>query len=357
MPHIDDGLDIGVLLSHRVVHAPMTRCRCEMNIPTDVMKDYYSKRATRDGLIITESILISPNAGGFSNVPGLWTDIQIHSWQQITKAIHDKGGFVFGQLWHAGRASSVLPSGQTLLSSCEEPLQGTCKWTDKPFGTPKIALHHDMDGVASDYKAAAINALQAGFDGVELQFAYAQLPDQFLQDNINKQTKTIQERILFPLRIVDAVCGAISSRKCAVRLSPFSTSEGAADSDPITHFEYVCTQLEKRMLAYVHLVEGRASRQQAGGSCLRPMPPSTLLPFRKVLHRTPLLGAGSYSPEKAQAYIVDGLIDAAAFGKASTSNPDLADRVLHNHPLRAWDPETFVSGGTKGYTDLLADET
>ena len=258
-------------LEHRVVMAPLTRSRSVQpgSIPGDLMLAYYSQRASEGGLIVSEGTSISIAAGGWFGAPGLYSDEQVAGWKRITDAVHGKRGYMFSQLWHTGRASHVYSTnGATPVSSSVNPQY----WQDStikdstPHGwlqpSPHRALEiREIPGIVEDYRKAAERAKAAGFDGVELHAGNGYLPDQFLQDGINKRTDmyggSIENRSRFLLQVVEAMVSVWGGNSVAVRIAPGGTWNGVSDSNPIALFDYVAKQLNHFGLAYLHIIEPR----------------------------------------------------------------------------------------------------
>lgn len=257
-------------LDHRVVMAPLTRFRATVdNVPTDLMAQYYAQRAVVPGtLIISEASFISPKAGGYATIPGLWNDEQLNAWKKTTDAVHAKGSKIYMQLWHLGRAAHPDPAGSggavkderfdfenDLVSSSAVPIA-----EGQP--TPRALSEEEVWATVADYATAAKNAVEkAGFDGVEIHGAHGYLIDQFNQDTCNKRTDqfggSIENRARFCLEVAKAVAKAVGADKTGIRLSPWSGFQGMRMADPIPQFSYIIHQLRELDLAYLHLVEPR----------------------------------------------------------------------------------------------------
>ncbi|OAL27824.1 hypothetical protein AYO20_09677 [Fonsecaea nubica] len=355
-------------LAHRIILAPCTRCRSPAQVPGELNAEYYSQRATPGGLLITEATFISERAGAFARVPGIFTSEHIRGWKTVTDAVHRKGGYIFLQLWHTGRCPPDV-SPYPPLSSSNKRLEGCCPFNPNqvPFAEPKPMTIEDMHQVCQDYAKAAANAVEAGFDGVEIHAANGYLVDQFLCDNINDRTDefggSIENRARFPLMIFDALIASIGADRVGIRLSPFGNVHGAADSDPHATWGYVCRELEKRHVAYVHLVEPRhhdlfqtteqklkfleAAAARMGREVEDAL---TLRPFKKALGSTPIIVAGG-GLEVAVSRFADHEADGLAFGRFFIANPDLPHRLKHGLPLNRWDRTLFYTPGPRGYTD------
>lgn len=340
-------------LPNRIIMAPLTRRRATAeNMPADLMAVYYAQRASA-GLIISEATPISPQAVGYNNLPGIFTKAQVEGWKKITAAVHDKGGRIFMQLWHVGRVSHSLFQPGHLLPVAPSAISAGDS-INTPEGhrsmeIPRALETGEIAGIVEDYRKAAINAKEAGFDGVEIHGANAYLIDQFLHDSSNHRTDayggSLKNRSRFALEVVEAVCSVWGSDRVGIRLSPSNVRYGMDDTYPAGLFTYLIEKLNTFNLAYLHLVE--------------PMLPLDDFPhmirqvaryFRPVW-KGPLITAGNYNQEKGEAALRDGIADMVAFGRLFISNPDLPERFAQNAPLTEPDISTFYAGGERGYTD------
>ncbi len=349
-------------LKNRIVMAPMTRCRTAQpgNIPTPSMALYYAQRASA-GLIISEATQISPQGQGYSFTPGIHSDAQIKGWLQVTRAVHDQGGKIFLQLWHVGRISHsafhqgerpVAPSAinpQAQIWLADE--KGRGGMVDCP--TPRALSVLEIQQVIADYKQAAINAIEAGFDGVEIHGANGYLIDQFLRTTSNHRDDqyggTRENRLRFLAEITDNICNAIGANKVGVRLAPYITARGMNCPDIIDTILDAAVMFERFGLAYLHLSE--ADWDDA------PQVPNS---FRQELRRrftNSIIVAGGYSAEKGEKLLQQGLIDLVAFGRPFIANPDLVSRIEHQQPLSEFDSATLFGGTDIGYTDYTSYQT
>lgn len=347
-------------LSHRVVMAPLTRMRSQQpgNIPTSLNATYYGQRSTPGGLIIAEATQISPSGQGYPGTPGIHSPEQIAGWRLVTDAVHDKGGLIFLQLWHVGRIShpshqpngilpvapsAIRPEGSTLNAS----------WEMVPFETPRALDISEIPGLIDDYRAAAANALAAGFDGVEIHSANGYLLDQFLQDKTNTRTDayggSIPNRVRLLLEVVDAVIGVWGADKVGVRLSPYGTFNDMGDSNPVELFTHAIASLSERGIAYLHLVEPRSS-SSGGSDEVNHNAPEVANLFKSSFAGT-LIAAGGFTGESASQSVMEGKADAIAFGRMFISNPDLPHRLKLGVSLNRYDRATFYGGSEQGYTD------
>jgi N-ethylmaleimide reductase len=353
-------ITIGTLdLPNRMIMAPLTRRRAGAgNIPTALMPVYYAQRASA-GLIISEATPISPQAIGYNNLPGIFTNAQVEGWKPVTAAVHEKGGRIFMQLWHVGRIShSLFQPGHALPVAPSAISAGDS--INTPDGHRSMEVPHALErteiaGIVEDYRKAAENAVEAGFDGVEIHGANAYLIDQFLHDSSNQRTDayggSLENRTRFALEVVQAVSSVWGSERVGIRLSPSNVRYGMDDTYPAGLFTYLIEKLNAFNLAYLHLVE--------------PMLPLDNYPhmirevaryFRPVW-KGRLITAGNYNQEKGEAALRDGIADMVAYGRLFISNPDLPERFAQKAPLTEPDVSTFYAGGEKGYTDYPALQT
>jgi N-ethylmaleimide reductase len=352
-------------LKHRIVMAPLTRMRARQpgNVPTELNARYYAQRASSGGLLITEATQISRRGQGYPATPGIHSEQQVEGWRLVTKAVHEKGGLIFLQLWHVGRIShpSHQPDGALPLAPSPVRPAGnalTASWQEVPFETPREIRLDEIPSLIAEYRAAARNALAASFDGVELHAANGYLLDQFLRDGTNKRTDryggSFENRARFLLEVLDAVGDVFPYNRIGIRLSPLGTFNDMSDSDPVGTFCYVLRALSKKSIAYVHLIEARGDEEAPDESVsLGPGAAPTAALFRSF-YKGVLIGAGGFTRQSAMEAIAAGTVDAVAFGRLFISNPDLALRLRLSAPLNSYQRPTFYGGGTEGYTDYPA---
>ncbi|MCB0321760.1 MAG: alkene reductase, partial [Bdellovibrionales bacterium] len=360
MTTLYDTLQCGeILLSNRVVMAPLTRMRSKQpgNIPWALNAEYYSQRASA-GLIISEASQISQQGQGYPGTPGIFTPEQVAGWKLVTDSVHSSGGKIFLQLWHVGRIShrSHQPGGELPVApSAIKPAGGifSADWQAVEFETPRALELSEIPGIIDDYRRGAENAKLAGFDGVEIHSANGYLLDQFLQDGSNKRSDqyggTVENRMRFLLEVTDAVVKVWGAGRVGVRLSPYGTFNDMSDSDPVTLYTTVLRELSVRKIAYAHLVEPRAVIAAESMENL-PDAPSASAIFRDAFNGV-LISAGGYSKSDAEKAVLEGRADAIAFGRLFISNPDLPRRLQTGADLNAYDRSSFYGGSEKGYTD------
>lgn len=349
-----------VTLSNRIVMPPMTRSRNKDYIANEQTAEYYGQRASA-GLIISEGTPISPEGQGYVDVPGMWSEEQVAGWKLVTDAVHENGGVMFAQIWHVGRMShsSLQPNGGKPVSSTNKaPAQdpknrafiyyedGTSGFDDP---TPPRALETtEIKRVISDYVTAAVNAVNAGFDGVEIHSANGYLIEQFINPLINDRTDnyggSLENRTRILFEIVDAISNAIGEERVGIRLSPNNRQHDMpAYPENESTYLFIAKELSNRNLAYIHLNDNFA----LGSSVISE---EFLRQFRKVYPGTIIL-AGGMTKDRAEKLVSEKIIDLAAFGQPFISNPDLVERLRNNYPLTTPDRATYYGGDSKGYTD------
>ncbi|PRW44569.1 12-oxophytodienoic acid reductase [Chlorella sorokiniana] len=349
----------GLKLQHRIVYAPLTRCRAFNNIPQPNAAVYYSQRATPGGLMISEGTIISERGFGYPCTPGIFTEEQVAGWKPVVKAVKDKGAAFFCQIWHVGRASHphYQPNEELPISSSTLPITDgnqcfslkTMQLEDYP--APRQLDASELPAIVDQYRQAARNAIEAGFDGVEIHGANGYLIDQFLKDGINQRTDayggSVENRCRFALEVVDAVVKEIGAEKTGIRLSPFGGFLSAQDSDPVGSVSYLLEQLNKYNLAWVHLVEPRvAGNVDLPADQIK----ESLAPFRKV-YKGPLIVAGGHTAATGGEAVGSGAADLVCYGRHFIANPDLPRRFRLGAPLNKYDRNTFYTQGEEGYLD------
>jgi N-ethylmaleimide reductase len=343
-------------LRNRIAMAPCTRSRAMADgVPRPIMAEYYAQRATA-GLIIAEATNISPQARGFAFTPGLFNAAQVQGWQPVTQAVHARGGRIFVQLWHVGRKShpSLQPGGALPVAPSAIRPEGMA-YTEsgyQPCVTPRALETGEIAGIVEQYRLAARNALEAGFDGVEIHAANGYLLEQFLRDSANRRSDAYggsrENRARLLLEVTQAVAGAIGGGRVGVRLSPLSNANDMApDSNPEATYRYAVEELDAFGLAYLHVIEGVAQgpREVPGGFDLQVL--------RRVF-RGPYMVNNGYDGALARRARESKLADLVAFGRLFIANPDLVERLRRGAPLNAPDPKTFFGGDAAGYTDYPA---
>lgn len=345
MAKLFDPIKVGDLtLPNRVFMAPLTRQRAsEGRVPNELMRDYYVQRASA-GLILSEATSVTPMGVGYADTPGIWSDEQVEGWKLVTKGVHDAGGHIFLQLWHVGRISDPhFLDGQLPVAPSAIAAGGHVSLLrpQRPFVTPRALELREIPGVLAAFRTGAVNAQKAGFDGVEIHGANGYLLDQFLQDSTNKRTDdyggSVENRARLMLEVADAAISVWGADRVGMHLAPRRDSHSMGDSDPAATFGYVAKELGKRKIAFI------AAREHVG--------PDSLGPSLKQAFGGVYVANEQLSKESAEQLLQSGAADAAAFGKAFISNPDLPKRFKNNAPLAEWDSSTFYAAGPKGYID------
>ncbi len=352
-----DPIRIGDMsLANRIVMAPLTRNRAPGQLPNDLMRDYYTQRASA-GLIITEATQISPQGQGYLDTPGIHSAEQVAGWRRITDAVHAAGGRIVVQLWHVGRIShvSLLPGGSSPVSSTDRPANAKTFTQDGFVATsaPRALRTDEIPGIVADYRRAARNAVDAGFDGVEVHGANGYLLEQFLRDSINDRSDayggSIANRARLLLEVMQAVVAEIGAGRTGLRLSPITpVNDAAQDSDAEALYGHVVRELAPLRLAFLHLIEG-----QTGGP--RDLADTGVAPFDyaelRRIYGGPWMVNNGYDRAMAIDAVASGAADLVAFGKPIISNPDLARRLRDGAPLNPLQPALLYGGGAAGYTD------
>ncbi|KAJ1254193.1 hypothetical protein BS78_K107100 [Paspalum vaginatum] len=339
-------------LSHRVVLAPLTRCRSYGNVPQPHAAVYYSQRATRGGLLIAEATGVSATAQGYPEAPGIWTQEQVEAWKPIVDAVHRKGALFFCQIWHVGRVSTneLQPDGQAPISSTDKQISPDAE-SGMVYSKPRRLRTEEIPAIVDDFRRAARNAIEAGFDGVEIHGAHGYLLEQFMKDSSNDRTDeyggSLENRCRFAVEVIDAVVREVGAHRVGIRLSPFVDFTDCVDSDPVALGHYMVQQLNKHEgFLYCHMVEPRMAIVDG-----RRQIPHRLLPFRKAFNGT-FIAAGGYDRDEGNKVVAEGYADLVAYGRLFLANPDLPRRFELGAPLNEYDRSTFYTQDPViGYTD------
>lgn len=334
-------------LPNRIVMSPLTRCRAGAErIPNEMMAEYYRQRASA-GMIISEATSVSPMGVGYPDTPGIWSARQTAGWKKVTSAVHDAGGLILLQLWHVGRVSDPvyldgeLPVAPSAIAPSEHV---SLIRPHKPFVTPRELRLDEIPGIIEAYRQGALNAREAGFDGVEIHGANGYLLDQFLQDSSNHRIDryggSIENRARLMLEVTDAVIQVWGADRVGMHLAPRGDAHSMGDSDPLATFGYVATELGKRKLAFI------CAREALGEGRIGPE--------LKRLFGGVFIANERFTAETAERVIEAGEADAVAFGKLFIANPDLPARFYRQESLNEPDPSTFYASGPAGYTDYPA---
>lgn len=349
-------------LKNRILMPPLTRCRAQQpgDIPTELMATYYAQRASA-GLIISEATQISQQGKGYSFTPGIYSADQVEGWKKVTRAVHEKNGKIFLQLWHVGRMSHpIFHNGELPVSPSAVAFEGQV-WVydeEKQSGgkmdcpTPRALTREEIKQILEDFRRGAANAITAGFDGVEIHGANGYLIDQFLRSTSNIRTDEYggsqENRLRFLQELVTAVVDEVGAEKVGIRFAPFITARGMDCPEILGTIQKAAQFLQEKHLTYIHLAE--ADWDDA---------PQVSEDFRKDLRnnfRGKILVTGKYDQQKAQAILQKGYADMVGFGRPFIANPDLPERFANDWPLAELNPATLFGGSAEGYTDYPAYE-
>ena len=344
-----NSLQVGALtLPNRIVFAPLTRTRAGLeHMPNDLMAEYYAQRAS-GGLLITECTMVAEGTSAFVAEPGVYSAEQIEAWKKVTTAVHAKGGRIFMQIWHAGRASHPdINGGVRTVSSTATAIEGEINTpTGKvPHAVPHALTLEEIPGVVAAFAQGAKNAMAAGFDGVEVHGANGYLIDQFLRDGANQRTDgyggSMENRARFLFEVLTAVTAAIGADRVGLRLSPLNSFNSMKDSDPVGLTAFLADKLNTFKLAYLHLMRADFFGIQK----------ADVVTVARENYKGVLIGNMGYTADEAEQAITEGKLDAVAFGTSYLANPDLPERIKVQAPLNVPDSTTFYTPGAKGYTD------
>ncbi|KAL2010601.1 hypothetical protein VTN00DRAFT_6408 [Thermoascus crustaceus] len=385
-----------ITLKHRVIMAPLTRNRgTPLNkesipenpnrvwVPNDVMVEYYAQRATEGGLQISEGIPPSLESNGMPGVPGIFLPEQVAGWKKVVDAVHAKGGYIYAQLWHAGRATIPAMTGSPPVSASASPWDDPEeRYTHAPVGATEppryidnppieLSLPHIKQTI-QDYCRAAKSAVEeAGFDGVEIHGGNGYLLEQFLSSNINKRNDeyggTPEKRCRFALELMDELAKTIGEENMAIRLSPFGLFNQTRGEQRVETWGYLCRRLKEMhpRMSYVSFIEPRYEQifsTEQKDSFLKSWGLSNvdLSMFRSIFGNTPFFSAGGWNDQNCWGVLESGAYDALLFGRYFISNPDLVRRLREGYPLTKYDRSKFYgpmpNGPEDGYTTWLTIE-
>jgi N-ethylmaleimide reductase len=368
MTSLFDPVRVGSMtLANRVVMAPLTRNRSPGQLPQAMAATYYAQRANPQngaGLIVTEATPISPTAHGYADTPGIHNADQIAAWKLVTEAVHAAGGKIVVQLWHVGRVSHVdiMPGGQAPVAPSAIAAKtktvllrdGAAVFVDTSM--PRALDLNELPGIVDDYRRAARNAMEAGFDGVEVHAANGYLLDQFLKSGSNVRTDayggSIENRARLLVEVMQAISTEIGGEHTSLRLSPVSPANGVDDADAQPLFTHVVQALAPMKLAYIHIIEGSTGGPREVPD--RPFDYTALkAAYRAAGGQAAWMVNNAYDKSLAEQALQNDA-DLVAFGKPFISNPDLTRRLRENAALNPSDRSTFYGGGAKGYIDYPA---
>lgn len=343
-----DPVTLGDLtLPNRILMAPLTRARAgSERIPNRLMAEYYSQRASA-GLILSEATVVSPMGVGYADTPGIWSDEQVEGWKLTTRAVHEKGGRMFLQLWHVGRISDPhFLNGAQPVAPSAVAAKGHVSLLkpERAYVTPRALERTELPAIVEAFRVGASNAERAGFDGVEIHGANGYLLDQFLQDGSNQRADdyggSLANRARLLLEVTDAAISVWGKGRVGVHLAPRADAHAMGDSDLPRTFEYVAGELGQRQIAFI------CAREYVG--------PDRLGPKLKAAFGGTYIANEKFDFESARRIVESGEADAVAFGKLFIANPDLPQRFKLQAPLNEWRAPLFYGGGPAGYTDYPA---
>lgn len=355
MTSLFEPIQLGSLIApNRIFMAPMTRGRATReHVPTPIMVEYYRQRASA-GLIITEATGISQQGLGWPYAPGIWSGEQVAAWKAVTQAVHEAGGRIVVQLWHMGRAvhSSVTGEQPVSASATRAPDMVHTYEGKKDYELARPLDRSEIPAIIADYVSTARNALEAGFDGVQIHAANGYLIDQFMRDGSNYRDDdyggSIENRTRLFREVILAVVDAIGADKVSVRLSPNGDSQGVDDSDPTSLFSAVAQFLEGVGIAFLELRELGPNGTYGSSDVPRQSP------IIRQYFSGPLILNSDYDIDRARQDMASGLADAISFGRPFLANPDLPMRLKANAPLNQPLMNTWFSQGPEGYIDYPA---
>jgi len=341
------SLNDTITLNNRILMAPLTRCMADDNlVPTLAMAQYYGRRAEA-GLIISEAVIIRPDGQGYPNTPGLFSQEQINGWKLVTETVHKNGGKIFAQLWHTGRVAHPYffennnNGSNDVLAPSSVAVEGSVpRMRDLTYQVPKAATQQDIDQLIKDYAQAASNAIEAGFDGVEIHGANGYLIDQFLHHDSNRRTdeygETPENMSRFPLAVVDAIIANIGKDRTALRVSPGAYFNMAGDTKDRQVFDYLLNELEQRDLAFLHvgIFDDAMEFDYLGGQASS---------YIRANYNKTLVGVGSYTPSSANSAIENNKFDLVAIGRPFIANADYVAKVRSGSELVEYTDEMLTS--------------
>jgi len=344
-----------LLLPNRFVMASLTRVRCDpkTGIANDMMAEHYSARASA-GLLISEAAQVSKAADSFPGSPAIYNREQMEGWKKVVDAVHKKGGRIFLQIIHGGRAAHPEQTGEQNISSSAVAIRGNLR-KNLPHVQPKAMDQEDFETVRQQFKQSALYAKEAGFDGIELHGANGYLIDQFLRDGVDQRTDeyggSIENRCRFPLEIIDILIEVFGAKRVGIKLGPVGRFQDMYDSNPIALSRYLLEQLDKKGICYVQFME---PKDQVSGQVYYEPGENQIAEVCKTLRpyfKGTIIINNNLTPETGAKALSEGHADLACFGRYFISNPDFVKRVENGWPLNEWDTSTYYVGGEKGYLD------
>lgn len=342
------------LLKNRMIMAAMTRSRSGVDgLVNELTKKYYTQRAGA-GLIISEGVNISEQAIGSPFTPGIFNKNQIEAWKAVTKAIHEEGGLIFAQLWHTGRVGhSTDRKGNIPVAPSAIAIEGLKHFTSeglKEYEIPKELTREEIKTIVKDYRQAALNAFEAGFDGVQLHAANGYLPNQFLAESVNKRKDeyggSIENNSRFILEIMKELIEVAGGERVSIKISPLNPYNEISLNNPIETYSYLLQEIDKMDIAFIEL-----SKKGLMFPLLSHYPKEDEIELFGRMTRHTIVANGGYTRESAEAELEKGIAKFISFGVNFLSNPDLPKRFEKDFVLNEADTASFFGGNEKGYTD------
>jgi N-ethylmaleimide reductase len=340
-------------LKNSMAMAPMTRSRADLNGVVGPSTVLYYKQRSSAGLIISEAINISKQAIGSPMTPGIYTQEQIDAWKKVTDAVHKEGAIIYAQLWHTGRVGhSLVKNGELPVAPSPIAIEGQQHFTMegmKAYETPRALSTEEVKSIVQQYKQAALNAMEAGFDGVELHAAFGYLPNQFLVESSNQRTDeyggSIENRSRFVLEVMEAMVAALGAEKVGIKLSPSIPYNSIIDSNPTDLYQHLLSELNQLPLAYVQLMNAMFPTDNL------PQYPRDVMGVFSPATKHMIIANGGYSRESGEAELEKGRAAMISYGTLFISNPDLPQRFERNAALNEPDSATMYGGQDQGYID------
>ncbi len=340
-------------LKNSMAMAPMTRSRADLNGVVGPSTVLYYKQRSGAGLIISEAINISEQAIGSPMTPGIYTQAQIEAWKKVTEAVHQEGGAIFAQLWHTGRVGhSFVKNGELPVAPSPIAIEGQQHFTMegmKDYETPRALSTEEVKSIVEQYKQAALNAIEAGFDGVELHAAFGYLPNQFLIESSNQRTDeyggSIENRSRFVVEVMEAMVAALGAEKVGIKLSPSIPYNGMIDSNPTELYQYLLNELNQLPLAYVQLMNAMFLSDNL------PQYTRDVMGVFSPATKHMIIANGGYDRESGEAELEKRRAAMISYGTLFISNPDLPQRFERNAALNEPDRVTMYGGQDQGYID------
>jgi len=344
-------------LPNRIMMAPLTRMRTANSghVPTEAMARYYAQRASA-GMIIGECTAISPEGYGWADTPGLWSDDQVRGWRVVTNAVHKAGGRIVAQLWHTGALShpDFFGGDLPLSASNVDPLQvSVTPAGKKPTVKPRPMTKAEIRRTVADYAHAATNAMEAGFDGVQVQANYLYLIAQFLNRTTNSRTDeyggSIENRARFLFEVLESVLDVVNSSRVGIKTGPMNVGGAfAANDETLPTSEYVIRRLNDYDLSHLLIMGATTDFSQTPLASLSG--DGMFRHFRGIYNGT-LIANTDMDQARGNRLIAAGLADMIAFGRLYIANPDLVARFAADAPLADIQWETVYASGPEGYID------